>query len=150
MTPRRFSLAGLLRLRQIEQDQAASDLANANALLYESSVHERQLRTALAATESEATGTETLYAVAASRAASRGMLAEACALAAARRLAAGEAQHGYNAARARAITLEKLEDQHAEALSMQELREEQHVIDEIASQRWGARGGEEKRGGPRG
>ncbi|MCU1525979.1 MAG: hypothetical protein JWO18_2873 [Microbacteriaceae bacterium] len=133
---RAFPLAGLLRLRQIQKDQAASDLAVANARLNDSGVRQRRARTALGAVSNEATDTTVLYAIAAARASSRSMLAELEALDCEHREARDEASAEFASARARSIGLEKLEGRHIDTVVGGELSAEQAQLDEIASTGW--------------
>ena len=98
---RRFPLAGLLRLRHAEQDRAAAALATANERVRDAADARIAARRSLADTE----GTQpiqdaaTLSAVAAARAATRGMLEELDAVVRSRRADADQAQQTYNAAR---------------------------------------------------
>jgi flagellar FliJ protein len=131
-----FPLAGLLRLRHLQQDQAAGDLAAANNRVQETGVRQERARTALGATSAEATSVEALYAVAAARASARGMLADLDALGRRHESTAAEAQALFDAARARALSLEKLQHRHAQSVHTQELRDEQIILDEIASTSW--------------
>lgn len=133
-----FPLAGLLRLRQIQQDQAASDLAVANARLTESSMRERRARASLAALDGdgEVSDTTVLYAIAAARASTGSMLGELRAVDAANRAAAEEANGVFTGARARSVGLEKLERRFLEELDSAELRTEQSTLDEIAANGW--------------
>ena len=133
---RAFPLAGLLRLRHIQQDQAAGELAAANARMHENSTLHKRARAALGGTPSAATSTAALYAVAAARASSRSMLADLNALAGTYQMTINQAQEAFNAARAGSIGLEKLEGRHARAVAAEELRAEQSVIDEVASIAW--------------
>jgi flagellar FliJ protein len=133
---RSFPLAGLLRLRQVQQDQAAIDLAAANARVAEGTARQRRARSSLGATSSEAASTSVLYAVAASRAASRGMLAELQALECDHLAALDTANTAFTSARSRSIGLEKLEVRFDDAVASGALRAEQAVLDEIASTGW--------------
>jgi flagellar FliJ protein len=133
---RAFPLAGLLRLRHLQQDQAAGDLAAANSRLRENSVVRDRARAALGGSPAEATSVEALYAVAAARASTRGMLADLDALGRRHAAAAQQAQTVFDAARAQALSLEKLELRHSHAVTVEEQHEEQIVIDEIASTSW--------------
>jgi len=133
---RSFPLAGLLRLRHLQQDQAASQLAGANARLRESGKSLVAARTLLGETVSEVSDPAALQAVAAARASARSMLAELQAADALRRSEAEQAQAALQQARAQAIGLEKLEAQHAVSAAAEELRGEQVVLDEIASVAW--------------
>lgn len=136
MMARSFPLAGLLRLRQVQQDQAAIDLSAANSRVNESTARQRRARSVLGATPSEATSAAVLYAVAASRAASRSMLAELQALDCDHRSSLDAANAEFTAARARSIGLEKLEVRYDDAVASGVLVAEQAVLDEIASTSW--------------
>jgi flagellar FliJ protein len=132
---RRFPLAGLLRLRHAEQDRAAASLAAANDRVREAADARIAARRTL-----EDTGVAmpiqdaaTLSAVAAARAATRGMLQELDAVVQNRRVDADRAQDDYNTARRSALGLEKLEEQHGTRVAAEELRTEQTVLDEIAA-----------------
>ncbi|RNE66678.1 flagellar FliJ family protein [Cryobacterium tepidiphilum] len=131
-----FPLSGLLRLRQLQQDQAASELAAANARLRESRVRRDRARGALGATSADATSVEALYALAAARASTRSMLADLDALGRHHETGVQQAQAAFDLARASAVGLEKLAARHAEEAAREERHEEQVVLDEIASTGW--------------
>jgi flagellar protein FliJ len=133
---RQFSLAGLLRLRHLQQDEAAGQLASANARLDATSVQRNRARAALGATRSEASSTETLYAMAAGRASMRSTLADLDSMLTQQHAEAVEANDAFSSARAKAVALEKLEAKHTQTVMLEELRAEQNVIDEIASTAW--------------
>jgi flagellar FliJ protein len=131
-----FSLAGLLRVRHAQQQKAMAELSQANRRIRD--VAERRARTELTLAgavggKGVVTDAATLNALSAARASTRGMLAELDAVAAEHRASAAVAQDEYNASRARAIALEKLEARHREGAAAAELREEQIALDEIAS-----------------
>ncbi|WIB79149.1 flagellar export protein FliJ [Curtobacterium sp. MCPF17_002] len=134
---RRFPLAGLLRLRHAEQDRAAAALATANERVRDAADARIAARRSLA----DADGAQpiqdaaTLSAVAAARAATRGMLEELDAVVRSRRSDADQAQDEYNGARRSALGLEKLEVQHVEQQTAEDLRTEQNALDEIAARR---------------
>ena len=133
MMARSFPLAGLLRLRRIHQDQAAGELAAANAALV---AREADRVTAVASLDrslSRVDSAQALAAVAAARSSSRSMLRELEALETRSRGDQDRAQADFSAARARTITLEKLEDRHAAAVHAEDLHAEQLVLDEIAT-----------------
>jgi flagellar protein FliJ len=136
MMARAFPLAGLLRLRHLEEDQAASHLAAANSRLEESSVRRDRARTALGGSSTEATSVESLYAVAAARASTRGMLADLDALGRRHESAQEEAQTLFDAARAQSMRMEKLARRHQDSVAADELHDEQIIIDEIAATSW--------------
>jgi flagellar FliJ protein len=133
---RSFPLAGLLRLRHLQQDQAAGDLAAANSRLRDSGRSLVQARSLLGESLSEVSDAAALHALAASRASSRSMLADLQALDALRRDEAEQARQAFQQARARAIALEKLQARHELAAAAEELRSEQVALDEIASGAW--------------
>ncbi len=127
-----FSLAGLLRLRHTEQDAAGAALARANARVRDNAATEKRARRALAEFGDEATSTETLRAIAASRQASAVLLSELLSVSDADLDELATAQDAYNTARARSVGLEKLEHRHHELAVADELKAEQAALDEIA------------------
>lgn len=131
-----FPLAGLLRLRRLQQDQAAGELAAANARLREGRVRRDRARNALGGTSADATSVEALHALAAARASTRSMLADLDALGRTHETGVQQAQSAFDAARASAVGLEKLAARHAEEVAREEQHDEQIVIDEIASTGW--------------
>jgi flagellar FliJ protein len=133
---RAFPLAGLLRLRQIEKDHAASDLAAANA--FRRNADDRQARAiaALHNVSSETTDAASLFALAAARASSRSMLADLAALTERADREAAEAQAAFGEAKARAVGLEKLEARHNADITARDLSTEQAAIDEVATGAW--------------
>ncbi|TFD60254.1 flagellar export protein FliJ [Cryobacterium suzukii] len=133
---RLFPLAGLLRLRKLQQDQAALDLAEANARVAASEARHGRARTALSALGNSPQTIAALNAMAAARSSSRSMLAELEAVGRNHQVSLDFAQTTYNAARAESVALEKLHERHAAALLAQDLHAEQTVLDEIAGARW--------------
>ncbi|SEB90104.1 flagellar FliJ protein [Paramicrobacterium humi] len=133
---RAFSLAGLLRLRSIQERQAAENLARANIEARQMAARDRQARAALAATGTDAVDVRTLAAIAASRVAARSQLAELTNLQAEQRRRLDEARAAHSAAKRNALGLEKLEAAHDEREQKRELADEQAAIDEIATSRW--------------
>ncbi|ROQ37346.1 flagellar export protein FliJ [Frondihabitans sp. PhB188] len=134
-----FSLAGLLRVRHAQQQKALAELSQANHRIRD--VAERRARAErtledAAGRNAIITDAATLTAVAAARASTRGMIAELDAVADAHRVAAAEAQVEFNAARARSVALEKLEERHLLAEREKDLRDEQLALDEIATNRF--------------
>ena len=141
---RPFYLAGLLRLRHLEQDQAAGDLAAANARLRATATRIDETRAALEHLPLNPTGADTLYAIAAARASSRSMLAELAALDGVAKQAAAAAQADFEAKKAASASLEKLEGRHGASEAAEDLHAQQTVIDEIASTGWHRRQGEQR------
>ncbi|HEV7956141.1 MAG TPA: flagellar FliJ family protein [Marisediminicola sp.] len=133
---RNFSLAGLLRLRHLEQDVAASDLASANARVRDNASRRARARNALGSTASEASTIVALHAVAAARASSRSMFAEFEAVEQRAGASADEARQRFETARVRSIGLEKLADRHDAEVASEDLRLDQAAIDELAVSAW--------------
>ncbi|WP_312180783.1 flagellar FliJ family protein [Arthrobacter sp.] len=133
---RDFPLAGLLRLRRLQQDSAAGSLAAANAKLRQSAEARSGAYESLAASPLEAADAATLHAIAAARASSRSMLADLLATEAVDNAAVNTAQAEFHAARARSVGLEKLENKHSDALAAEDLRAEQTILDELAGTTW--------------
>jgi flagellar FliJ protein len=140
MAPK-FRLAGLLRLRHAQQDQAGAALATANDRMRDAADARVAARRTLSDGPVEITDATMLSAVAAARASTRGMLEELDAVATTRRQAADLAQTAYNAARRSALGLEKLEDAHDVRAAAEDLRGEQIVLDEIAATQHRTAGG---------
>ncbi|MET0934133.1 MAG: flagellar export protein FliJ [Mycetocola sp.] len=137
---RTFSLAGLLRLRRIREDQAAGGLAAANARVRENAERTAQVRSSLGEAGTEVSNTAALNAVSTARASTRSMLAELNALAVLRQTAADESAAEFAAARSQSVRIEKLALRHGERVAQQDLHAEQIVLDEIASRSWFAKG----------
>ncbi|MET0859801.1 MAG: flagellar export protein FliJ [Microbacterium sp.] len=139
---RSFSLAGLLRLRRIREDQAAGNLAAANARVRENAAHTAQVRGQLGESSLEVSTSAALNAVSIARASSRSMLADLHGLAELRRSAAEESAAEFAAARSQSVRIEKLESRHNALATQKDLRDEQMVLDEIAAGSWlSAKGG---------
>ncbi|MET0934328.1 MAG: flagellar export protein FliJ [Mycetocola sp.] len=133
---RSFSLAGLLRLRRIREDQAAGDLAAANAHVRENAAHAAQVRGVLGESSTDVSSSAALNAVSIARASSRSMLADLDALAALRRSTAEKSAAEFAAARSQSVRIEKLESRHNVLVAQKDLRDEQIVLDEIATGSW--------------
>ena len=131
-----FNLAGLLRLRHLQQDLAAGELSAARARLDETGMQQQRARAALGSGATDVTSTEHLYAIAAGRASLRSTLSDLDALCAEQQLVANDAGAAFGAARTKSVTLEKLERKHAERVTAQELAAEQLVLDELATTTW--------------
>lgn len=133
---RRFSLAGLLRFRQLQQDLAAGDLAAARARADANTAAQERARVALGGSSTDITDTATLYAVAAGRASLRSTLSDLDALETTITDDVTAASARYAEARAAALALEKLEERHAREVTAEALRAEQSVLDELATTTW--------------
>ncbi len=130
---RQFPLAGLLRLKQLREDEAAGTLSAANERLRASRARTDGVSEALEGTDLDPAGSASLYAVAAARASARSMLADLHALEARLRAEQEHAQIVYRGARADTKGLEKLETRHAEGEARALLGADQRILDEIAS-----------------
>lgn len=131
--PRPFPLTGLLRLRRLQEDQAAGELAAAHKNAAAHTARQRQARLDLDGTSSEVRDSSALLAVAAARASARSMLAGLEAMSAEHRTAVDHARDEFAKAKLEAAGLEKLEGRHLEAAAAEELHAEQIVLDELAS-----------------
>jgi flagellar export protein FliJ len=130
---RSFSLSGLLRVRSIQERQAAQELSRAVIDADQTRVRDRRLRAALGASDSDAADTRSLAALAAARVAGRSMLAELQSLAAMQQQAVHEAKAVHDDARREVRGLDRLAEAHALRVRAEELRVEQQELDEIAS-----------------
>ena len=137
---RAFRLAGLLRLRALQEDQAAGVLAVSNVALRTA---ERRRHSTLATLAGH-----TLPAAADAGAwrtsvAARGTLRHLLADAAIEVRDAGERVRAdtalWSAARSRSVALEKLQERHRTLVSLEDERSEQLALDEVAAR--GARPG---------
>lgn len=141
---REFRLAGLLRLRDAQEAQAAGRLASANAGLRDGAARSARARAEAEDSAAEADSSATLLAIAAARASTRGMLVELDGLVATLESGARAAAEEHRAARRSAVALQKLGDRHAEERAREDLAREQTTLDELA-----ARGPETGKGGDR-
>lgn len=130
---RAFRLAGLLRLRESQEAQAAGNLATANAGLREGTERVDRLRTRAESAPVDADSAQALQAVAAVRASTRGMLIELDGLVESLADEAEAARDTYRLARRDALVLEKLGERHHAALEAADLAREQAALDEVAS-----------------
>lgn len=133
---RQFSLAGLLRLRQIQQDQAATGLARARSRSSSVRARESAARRELAGSEEPISSSASLRAVAAARSSSHSMLADLQNLAKMAETEEAAARSEFIAARTRSVGLEKLQARHTAEVNTADLRAEQSTLDEIASTVW--------------
>ena len=128
-----FRLAGVLRLRRIEEDRARLRLVDAHADLAQTAESAGGVAAYLDASPERPADGVSLAAIAASRAASSALLAV---LEAEQRLRAqdvDDARAELNRRRTASKGLEKLERRHVEATERAEGRAEQLVLDEVAS-----------------
>ncbi|HXD27154.1 MAG TPA: flagellar FliJ family protein [Arthrobacter sp.] len=130
---RAFRLAGLLRLRESQEAQAAGRLAAANTGLREGHERVNRLRTRAQAAPTDVDSVAALQAVAAVRASTRGMLVELDGLVESLAHEADAARDTYRQARRDALVLQKLGERHQAALVADDLAREQAALDEVAS-----------------
>jgi len=127
-----FSLAGLLRVRSLEETLAAAGLADARRELGGVQAQRARTGAALAGTEADVVGTANLAAIAATRASAQARLAELALLEEAAGGAAAAAAAAHREARTAARAIERLRERADAELRREELRGEQAVLDEIA------------------
>jgi len=132
---RSFSLAGLLRVRSIQERAAAQELSRAVIEENQTRTRERHLRAALAATDSDAVDVRSLAAMAAARVAGRSMLADLESLAQVQQQAVADAQSTHSDVRREVRGLDRLAAAHVARMQADALRAEQHELDEIALRR---------------
>jgi hypothetical protein len=128
-----FRLAGLLRLRQLQEENVRAELARTRAQELQRRRAEHRVRAALGETAVDVTSAETVQSIAAARASTSSMLGELDALLAGDVAAVAEAEAAHAAARAATIQIEKLEERHAARTRAEGLRAEQLGLDEHAA-----------------
>lgn len=131
-----FSLAGLLRLRKLEEDQRTLELNTARRKEAIGLARTRRIRSTLTESPVDPISYVSLVSVAATRATTATMLAE---LGEADRAAAAEvevARVQHADAHRRTKGLEKLETRYEDARTAEELRAEQLVLDDLAARAW--------------
>ena len=141
----KFSLAGLLRLRRLEEDQRAAELNSARDREAVGLARTRRIRRALADGHEDPTAHASLASIAAARASSATMLGELGEL---DRENAAEVERAVGAhadAHRRTLGLEKLEARFEEKAQAEALREEQLLLDDLSSRAWHAAHGEAAR-----
>lgn len=131
-----FALLGLLRVRTVQQEQAA--VVAATTVRHANSVRVRRQAVVdeLGRSADAPASPEVMMAIAAARASSRGMLAELESLVALADADAAAANAALAEARAKTIPLEKMELRHRNDAFTEDLRVEQNALDEIATTSW--------------
>ncbi|WP_210507498.1 flagellar FliJ family protein [Naasia sp. SYSU D00057] len=137
-----FSLAGLLRLRRRQEDQAAGALLRARSRASELAAQRTGVREAMLGQDEEVGSIEALHAIAAARASTSSMLADLRTLQVDQDAEVERARAAHEKARAARKAIEKLESRHASAEAAAELRAEQAVLDDLAGR---VRTGKEER-----
>ncbi|MCT1606260.1 flagellar FliJ family protein [Nesterenkonia massiliensis] len=139
---RRFPLAGLMRLRHLEETQAAGRLQSARQ--DQQNTNQRLARFVETNTGGEnPSSPAALLAIAAARSSSRSMLTELHALAAQAEQQVQDAESAYSQAKRATGVVEKLHQRHLQQQEVEELAREQSVLDEAAqrSHQYTAKGG---------
>lgn len=129
---RSFPLAGLLRVRSVQERAAAAHLSRAALDRAHTDARDRQLRTALTASADSPGDVRSLAALAAGRVAARSMLSDLRVLRDAQTLAVDEARAAHRTARTAEQGLERLADAHARREIERRQHAEQLDLDEIA------------------
>jgi flagellar protein FliJ len=146
-----FRLAGLLRLRQSQEEQAAAELARANAAREAAQRRRQDTEQMLAGSTLPSRSDELMWKVAiAGRAALGGLVAESVVALGAASLTAEDAARTWTDARARATTLGKLEERHDAQVRAAEEHAEQVAVDETATRRAAARAADDPAPTPEG
>lgn len=131
-----FALLGLLRVRTVQQEQAAVQAATAARQANSVRVRRQALADELGRSDDSPASPEAMRAIAAARSSSRSMFIELEALLAVADADAAAAAADLETARSRTVPLEKMELRHREGAFAEELRVEQNALDEIATNSW--------------
>lgn len=132
-----FPLAGLLRVRGVQERVAAEDAARARTEARAAEAAAQHAVSSLSAVSTQIDDPATLRAMAAARAAGQASLADLQTLARLRRDEAATAEAVHVEARRELKGLERLEGTHRERELETEARTEQDALDEIATTRAG-------------
>jgi flagellar protein FliJ len=127
-----FRLAGLHRLRKMQEDATRAELARTRATAVQRRRDEQRVRAVLGDSAVEVTDAATVQSIAAARASSSSMLVELDALLAQDQEAIAIAAAAHAEALARTRQLDKLEERHDARVRTESLRAEQLVLDEHA------------------
>lgn len=131
-----FSLAGLLRLRKLEEDQRAAELNSARDRESVGLARTRRVRRALAEGHDDPTAHASLASIAAARASSATMLGELGELDSENAAQVELAAAAHADAHRKTLGLEKLEARFEEKRLAEELRDEQLLLDDLSSRAW--------------
>jgi flagellar FliJ protein len=137
-----FSLAGLLRLRKLEEDQRAAELNSARDRESIGLARTRRVRRALAEGHEDPQAHASLASIAATRASSATMLSELSELDNDNAAEVEKAVAAHADAHRKTLGLEKLETRFEEKKAAEELREEQLLLDDLSSRAWHVANGE--------
>jgi flagellar protein FliJ len=126
-----FSLVGLLRLRRLQEDQAAASLATARRDVHATAAKIASVHATLASADASIATSDELFAIAATRSSSTSMLADLAQLERVQAEEVARLEDAHRDARRAARSIEKLETRHGLAVQAEELRAEQRVLDEL-------------------
>ncbi len=140
---RGFPLAGLLRVRRLQERAAAERLTRASMEHAQTEARDRQVRASLTTSAEGVEDVRTLAALAASRVAARSLLSDLRALGDAQAAAADAARAEHAAARIDEHGLTRLAEAHDRRERDRVRRGEQSTLDEIALRRTSATPGVE-------
>lgn len=130
---RSFSLAGLLRVREIQERAAAQRLSRAVLDAQHTEARDRSLRAHLAGAGSEAVDVRSLAALAAARVAGRTLLSDLTTLSELQEQTVDQARAEHSEARRAMRGLDRLAHAHTVRVRAAELHAEQAELDEIGS-----------------
>ncbi|MCK8476631.1 hypothetical protein [Microbacterium aurugineum] len=130
---RSFSLAGLLRVREIQERAAAQRLSRAVIDAQHTEARDRSLRAHLAGSGNDAVDVRSLAALAAARVAGRTLLADLTTLSELQEQTVSQARAEHAEARRAMRGLDRLAEAHAEKTRSAELHAEQAELDEIGA-----------------
>ncbi len=140
-----FSLAGLLRLRKMQEDQRAVELNSARDREAVGAARTRRIRRSLAEGHEDPTAHASLASIAATRASSATMLSELGEIDRQNAAEVALAATAHADAHRKTLGLEKLEARFEEKKVAEELRQEQLLLDDLSSRAWHAANEEGKR-----
>ncbi len=129
-----FSLAGLLRLRRLREDQAGAEVGRARSRASEIAADRHQLIGSLSDHGHEARDVRGIAAISAARASTSTMLADLEGLRRTQEEIVARAEAEHRAARRATLSVEKLEERHEAETRAEDLRTEQSLLDELAGQ----------------
>ena len=130
-----FRLGGLLRLRRLEEEQAAAELARATAERRAAALRRSSAAEELGAASLPSGDDLSFQAAVAGRASLMGMVGESTLWLAAAGARVEGAQAVWTTRRTAVRTLDKLEERHDAAVGAEEARLEQLLLDETALRR---------------
>lgn len=134
----KFSLASLLRLRKLDEDQRAAELNSSRSRQQIGLARTRRVRSALADSTVDPVSFASLSSIAASRASAARMLAELDEVDRVAGVEVSMAAAAHAEAHRRTQGLEKLEQRFDDATAVAERREEQLHLDDLSARAWSA------------